>query len=144
MLVLMVFLHSGVPGDLSREPTRMTSGQISAGLMSNSLRRRSKEDGMVTRSKSRMMRKWSARHIRMCRQLLGHTFAQCQLLISMDIYNSAQTYRLVLNNGGREKTQCCVTRFVLEGLLATAVTIDVRYEYLLTFPIPLPLLVTLF
>ncbi|XP_067937492.1 casein kinase I-like isoform X2 [Watersipora subatra] len=50
-------IHNGMVGDLSREPTRLTSGQVSAGVMSNSLRRRSKEDGMVTRSKSRMMRK---------------------------------------------------------------------------------------
>lgn len=44
-------------GDLAREQTRMTSAQVSGGMMGNSLRRRSKEDGMVTRSKSRMMRK---------------------------------------------------------------------------------------
>lgn len=43
--------------DFQREGTRMTSGQVSGAMMSNSLRRRSKEDGMVTRSKSRMMRK---------------------------------------------------------------------------------------
>ena len=43
----------------------------------------------------------------------------------------------------RENAMLC-NEIVLEGLLATAVTIDVRYEYLLTFPIPLPLLVTLF
>ncbi|KAF6038356.1 hypothetical protein EB796_003342 [Bugula neritina] len=50
-------MQNGMAPDFAREATRMTSGQTSAGLMSNSLRRRSKEDGMVTRSKSRMMRK---------------------------------------------------------------------------------------
>ena len=52
---------SGGGGDLTREATRMTSAHLSqaaaGGVMGNSLRRRSKEDGMVTRSKSRMMRK---------------------------------------------------------------------------------------
>ena len=51
----------GGGGDLTREATRMTSAHLSqaaaGGVMGNSLRRRSKEDGMVTRSKSRMMRK---------------------------------------------------------------------------------------
>jgi len=53
----------GMAPDFAREATRMTSGQTSAGLMSNSLRRRSKEDGMVTRSKSRMMRKWPSTNV---------------------------------------------------------------------------------
>ena len=52
---------AGGGGDLTREATRMTSAHLSqaaaGGVMGNSLRRRSKEDGMVTRSKSRMMRK---------------------------------------------------------------------------------------
>ena len=51
----------GGGGDLTREATRMTSAHLSqaaaGGVMGNSLRRRSKEDGMVPRSKSRMMRK---------------------------------------------------------------------------------------
>jgi len=55
-------MTNGMGGDLlAREQTRMTSAHVSAGggggVMGNSLRRRSKEDGMVTRSKSRMMRK---------------------------------------------------------------------------------------
>ena len=53
--------NGGGGGDLTREATRMTSAHLSqaaaGGVMGNSLRRRSKEDGMVTRSKSRLMRK---------------------------------------------------------------------------------------
>lgn len=44
--------------DMAREATRMTSAQPGVPGQTSSLRRRSsKEDGMVTRSKSRMLRK---------------------------------------------------------------------------------------